>query len=97
MNFKTMLYRIFQEIVNNTLKHAGAKNIRLHINILPEQLNITYSDDGKGFDIEEKLESKSIGLTSIQSRVNFLSGISEIESKAGEGVKYNMQIPILDK
>ncbi|MCD4729841.1 MAG: sensor histidine kinase [Bacteroidales bacterium] len=93
-NTEIMLYRIFQEMVNNTLKHAEAKNIQLHMNILPEQMNITYSDDGKGFNIEEKLKSKSIGLTSIQSRVKFLSGQVNIESKPGEGVKYNMQMPI---
>ena len=93
-NIEIMLYRIIQEIVNNTLKHAGAKNIRLQMNILPEKLSITYSDDGKGFNIEEKLESKSIGLTSIQSRVNFLSGQVNVEAKPGEGVKYNILIPI---
>jgi len=93
-NTEIMLYRIFQEIVNNTLKHAEAENIRLQMNILPEQLNITYSDDGKGFNVEEKIESKSIGLTSIESRVNFLSGQIYVESKPGEGVKYVIEIPI---
>ena len=93
-NTEIMLYRIFQEMVNNTLKHAEAKNIRLHMSILADQLNITYSDDGIGFNVEEKLDSKSIGLTSIQSRVNFLSGQVNIESKPGEGMKYNIQIPV---
>ncbi len=93
-NTEIMLYRIIQETVNNTLKHADAKNILLKMNVQPEALNIEYSDDGKGFSLDEKIESKSIGLTSIQSRVNFLSGTSRIEAKPGEGVKYFIQIPI---
>jgi len=93
-NTEIMLYRIIQEMVNNTLKHAQAKNISMSINIQPEILNIKYSDDGIGFDVEEKLESKSIGLTSIQSRVKFLGGELSTESKPGAGAAYVMQIPL---
>ncbi|MCD4683968.1 MAG: hypothetical protein K8R86_11850, partial [Bacteroidales bacterium] len=93
-NTEIMLYRIIQEMVNNTLKHAEAKNISMNMKIQPELLNIQYSDDGKGFDVEEKIESKSIGLTSIQSRVKFLEGELSTESKPGAGVSYFVQIPI---
>ena len=93
-NTEIMLYRIIQEIVNNTLKHAEAKNILLNLNIMPDQLNIQYSDDGKGFDVQEKLESKSIGLSSIQSRVNFLGGKVNLQSKPGKGTNYYMEIPV---
>ena len=93
-NTEIMIYRIVQEMVNNTIKHAEAKNISLIINFLPEQINIQYSDDGKGFDPLEKLGSKSIGLNSIQSRVNFLSGEVFIDSKAGAGTIYNIQVPL---
>ena len=88
-----MLYRVIQEMVNNTIKHASAKNIQLNMNIQPHILNITYSDDGKGFNVEEKLESKSIGLASIQSRVNFLSGQVVINSKLDAGTTYSIQVP----
>jgi len=93
-NTEIMLYRIIQEMVNNTLKHAEANNILLDLDIQPELLNIRYSDDGKGFDVEEKIESKSIGLQSIQSRVNFLNGKTEIKSEPTKGVNYIIQIPV---
>jgi len=93
-NREIMLYRIFQEIINNTLKHAGAKNILLQIKILIDQLQIEYSDDGNGFNVEEKLKSKSIGLTSIQSRVNFLEGKMNIESGEDKGTKFELFIPV---
>jgi len=94
-NKEIMLYRIFQEMVNNTLKHAEAKNISLVIKIQKDNLNIEYSDDGKGFNVEEKLHLKSIGLSSIQSRVNFLSGNVTMKSEPGQGVNYTIHIPIV--
>ena len=93
-NTEIMLYRVIQEMVNNTLKHAQAKNISINMNLQPEMLNIQYSDDGKGFNVKEKIESKSIGMTSIQSRIKFLEGDVTAESKPNEGVSYYMQIPI---
>lgn len=88
-----MLYRIIQEMVNNTLKHAGAKNAELKINILPETIALIYMDDGKGFKIEDKLKSKSMGLTSIQSRTKFLNGKIDIHSEIGKGTSYDILIP----
>jgi signal transduction histidine kinase len=93
-NTEIMLYRIFQEMVNNTLKHAKAKNISLNLDIQTDQLNIGYSDDGKGFNVEEKLQLKSVGLQSIQSRVNFLEGKITINSESEKGTKYDIKITI---
>jgi signal transduction histidine kinase len=92
-NKEIMLYRIVQEMVNNTLKHAEAKNIELQIDVNQGIMDIKYSDDGKGFDLLQKLESESIGLKSIQSRVNFLNGKLDLASNPGEGVRYVLQIP----
>ncbi|OYT12634.1 MAG: histidine kinase, partial [Bacteroidetes bacterium 4572_114] len=72
-NTEIMLYRVVQEMVNNTLKHANASEVSIDIVILPERLSIDYSDNGKGFDVDGTLAKKSIGLTSIQSRAKFLS------------------------
>lgn len=92
-NIEIMLYRVVQEMVNNTLKHADAHKVSLTIKVLQDQLNIQFSDDGKGFDVSEKLESKTIGLTNILSRVKFLNGTANVESKPGEGCTYFIQIP----
>jgi signal transduction histidine kinase len=92
-NREIMLYRIIQELVNNTLKHAGASHIELQISIEPGMMNLSYADDGKGFDFTAKIESKSIGLQSIQSRVNFLNGKLDVIAEPGKGVKYSIQVP----
>jgi len=96
-NTEIMLYRIVQEMVNNTLKHAAASEISLDIVVLPHQLTIDYSDNGKGFDIAKTLAKKTIGLTSIQSRVNFLNGTLDVQSKKGQGTNYQIIIPIEPK
>jgi signal transduction histidine kinase len=92
-NKEIMLYRIIQEMVNNTLKHAEATKINLEIKILPEELFFIYSDDGKGFDLNEKLASKSLGMMSIESRVKFLGGELDAFSEPGNGVRYTYTIP----
>ena len=93
-NQEIMLYRIIQEMVNNTLKHADAKQIELQINVRQEWLDIRYSDDGKGFDVEEKQEQKTLGLQNILSRVKFLNGSVSIESAPAKGCVFIMQIPV---
>ncbi len=96
-NREIMLYRVIQEIVNNSLKHADAKNITMHIRIMEDNLDISYSDDGKGFDLEEINKNSSIGLKSIQSRLDFLNGQMTVITKPGEGVGYSLNIPIIVK
>jgi two-component system, NarL family, sensor kinase len=93
-NKEIMLYRIIQELVNNSLKHAKAGNILLRININPDSLDITYTDDGIGFDYNQKINNESLGLKSIQSRVNFLNGTLDVESSPGKGVRYGISLKI---
>ena len=94
-NTEIMLYRVIQELINNSLKHAEAKNIRLHLNVLSGELDILYTDDGKGFNVSEKLQLKSIGLNSIQSRIDFLGGNLSIQSESGKGVNCVIRVPVL--
>lgn len=91
-NTEIMVYRVIQEMVNNTLKHAEAKNIHLSFIIRPGKMKVEYTDDGKGFDVDERIKAKSIGLTSIQSRVRFLGGDVAIQSFPGKGVRYSFEI-----
>jgi signal transduction histidine kinase len=92
-NKEIMLYRIVQELTNNTLKHAQAENIALRVSVVPGSMEMVYTDDGKGFDYDKKLENESLGLKSIQSRVNFLNGFLTVDSKPGQGVRYTFEIP----
>ena len=67
------LYRILQELLNNTLKHAQASEVNINFIADNQQLTITYRDNGKGFDIEA-LTKRGLGLKNIESRVNMIHG-----------------------
>jgi signal transduction histidine kinase len=96
-NVEIMLYRIIQEMVNNTMKYAKATGIDLSIIISDQYIIMNYKDDGIGFDVDEKLGSggKSLGLKSIESRVVFLNGELKMESAPGKGVNYLIKVPVI--
>jgi signal transduction histidine kinase len=95
-NEEIMLYRVVQEMVNNTIKHARAKNITLQVTRAGKELQLIYKDDGVGFDAEKVLASPtaSLGLKSIQSRIGFLNGDLRIDSAPGQGVRYTVTVPV---
>lgn len=95
-NKEIMLYRVTQEMVNNTLKHANAKNIFLKMTRLSDSLEIIFTDDGIGFETEKAMnaETSSLGLKSIESRIGFLNGQVMVDSSPGNGTRYTIRIPL---
>ncbi|MCF8366832.1 MAG: hypothetical protein K9H16_13675, partial [Bacteroidales bacterium] len=89
-----MLYRMVQEMINNTIKHAQATKLEIQVVITEHRLNLQYYDDGIGFDVNEKINNKSIGLTSLNSRANYLGGNLILESGPAKGTKYKLEISI---
>lgn len=95
-NKEIMLYRVIQEMVNNTIKHARAENISVDMDISITELKIIYKDDGIGLDLEKVTESESpsLGMKSIQSRISFLNGQIKIETAPGKGLRYEITVPV---
>jgi two-component system NarL family sensor kinase len=85
------IYRIIQELINNTLKHASARNAIVQISKKDGAFSITVEDDGKGFDPQLLKGSKGIGWTNIQSRVDYLKGTIDIQSEPGKGVSVHVE------
>lgn len=89
------VFRIIQEIIHNTLKHAKAKNLQLGFGTEKQDLLILTQDDGKGFDVEKlKKTADGFGLKSIESRVDLLKGYLNIQSVPGGGASYFIKIPM---
>lgn len=88
------IYRIIQELISNTLKHADAQEIEIQLFWKPTNLNITVEDNGKGFVPESTKNQSGIGLYNVQSRVNGLEGNLEIDSKIGRGTTVIIDIPL---
>lgn len=87
------LYRILQEIVNNAIKHANAKDISVSISQIENELQIKISDNGIGFDYESK-KKISFGLTNIQNRVQEVNGNLEVESNQTKGTNYSIKVKL---
>jgi len=92
--FSITIYRIVQEILNNTLKHANATTAIVQLTKHNNQLSVTVEDDGKGFDPSILTHSKGIGWTNIQNRIEFVKGHLDLQSRPGEGTSYHMEFPL---
>lgn len=90
------IFRMLQEIIHNTIKHAEAKNLQIGLSEEDNSLLLLTKDDGKGFDVEkEKEQSHGLGLKSLESRCEILNGALSMESKPGFGTNYFVKIPMV--
>lgn len=89
------LYRIILELINNSLKHAGSKSIRINLQYGAKSIRLKYTDDGKGFDFNEKLkQSSGIGLKSIVNRIELYQGTYKFIRKKNKGIEYDITFPV---
>lgn len=90
--YQMEIYKIIQELMTNTLKHAKATSVDIHLSLIDHELSLLFEDNGKGFD-PEKI-SKGIGSQNIQNRVTTLRGKLNIDSSLGRGTVVSIEIPI---
>jgi two-component system, NarL family, sensor kinase len=86
------IYRIIQELINNTMKHAAAKSAIVQVTKTDGSISITVEDDGKGFDPAILKVEKGIGWSNIQSRVEYLKGKLDVQSEAGKGTSVLIEL-----
>jgi PAS domain S-box-containing protein len=93
-----IIYRIFQESLNNIAKYAQATQVLLSIRKENQSLRFTIEDDGKGFDADQVLAgpsaSRGMGLTAMDERVRMLGGTLEVWSQEGLGTKISFVLKI---
>ena len=89
------LYRICQEIITNTVKHAQAKELTIHLQCTDGKLMLTTVDDGKGFDHRRSAsQGRGYGLVNLHNRTEMLGGELYVNSSPGNGTTYRIEIPI---
>jgi two-component system, NarL family, sensor kinase len=86
------IYRIVQELINNTIKHAGATNAIVQVTRTGDILTVTVEDDGKGFDTSVLNRTQGIGWANIQNRVEFLKGKMDVHSGPDQGTSVHIEI-----
>lgn len=92
-NIETVLYRVVQECVNNTIKHAAANILDMTIIKDEDGVSITIEDNGKGFDIVTAQAKEGIGLQNITTRIHYLKGTVEWDSAPGKGTVVTIVVP----
>jgi two-component system sensor histidine kinase UhpB len=88
------LYRIAQEALHNTAVHARARRARVTLNRTMSGLELTISDDGCGFNLEQARRAGGLGLLSIDERVRLVHGSLRIESWPQWGTEICIQVPL---
>ncbi|WP_242158057.1 ATP-binding protein [Aestuariivivens sediminis] len=87
------LFRICQELTNNTLKHAMAKHIRVTLSEFDDFISLFYFDDGIGFNVNNV--NLGSGIVNIKERVEMCNGTFEINSRRSS-TTFTIELPIED-
>jgi signal transduction histidine kinase len=90
-DYKTCVYRVVQEALNNCSRHAYAKDVRVIVRQEPERLSLTIQDDGKGFDPSRV---RGLGLVGMNERVTQLGGVLKVDSRHGRGTCLRVDLPL---
>jgi Signal transduction histidine kinase len=93
-----VLFRIFQENLNNILKHSKAKRVEVTLTYLDDKFIMQIVDNGVGFDIDAKKKSTSsaagVGLKSIFNRAKLIGATIDMKSAPGRGTSVTIQVPL---
>jgi signal transduction histidine kinase len=87
------LFRIFQESLTNIMKHAQASEVKILIQNSPQSIELTISDNGRGFSQDARLKPRSFGLRGIQERVAHFGGQVSFSSAPGQGTTVSVNVP----
>jgi signal transduction histidine kinase len=90
--YKTSIYRIVQEALHNSVRHARAENVRIQLQYTPVLLSLSIQDDGCGFPTK----NRGLGLLGIEERVRRLGGTLSIDSEEGSGTLLSISLPNAD-
>ena len=98
------LFRIVQEAVSNTARHARAENVFVLIKIEKNVVHVEIEDDGEGFDLDslfvvgshDAKDRRGLGLLGMKERVALIGGKIEVCSSRGLGTRVDIRIPLME-
>lgn len=93
-SYEIIVYRLVQELANNTLKHAQARQIVIQLSQHDDLLTLEYEDDGLGFDPQLWEKSTGIGFYTMKSRIEYLRGKVNLESRPQNGTSFLIEFTL---
>ncbi|MDT3402118.1 sensor histidine kinase [Mucilaginibacter terrae] len=90
----TAIYRVLEELLNNTIKHAKATNIQINFAMQDDNLMIRYTDDGIGLPSQSVINGKGMGMQNIESRLSIIDATYQINNNPGNGFRIDITYPV---
>jgi len=87
------VYRVLQEALQNGVKHSGVRHFDVKLHGTSEEIQLTVSDSGIGFDPQETINPRGLGLISMRERVRLLNGKITVQSKPRDGTTIHVSVP----
>jgi PAS domain S-box-containing protein len=90
------IYRIIKELINNTMKHAGAGSLTIRVHVVMKTLRLVYSDNGCGFpdNWKDNFDFMGMGMSNIMSRCRSINAVSRFYNHAPHGMSFEMEVPV---
>ena len=93
-SIEDQLFRVIQELLSNTLRHAKADELEVYLNHIEHNVLLRVIDDGVGFDVDNQ-KAGSYGLMNIRERISAVGGTLKIISFKNQGTSIEIKIPLL--
>jgi PAS domain S-box-containing protein len=87
-------FRVLQEALNNSAKHSGVRHFEVQLWGKSDEIHLTVSDSGIGFDREAAKENRGLGLISMEERVKLVKGTFSIDSQPEKGTAVHVSVPL---
>jgi PAS domain S-box-containing protein len=87
------LFRVLQETLQNAVKHSGVRHYKVELHGTEGEIQLTVSDGGVGFDPQDAIHSRGLGLISMRERMQLVSGEFSIKSHPGSGTTIHARVP----
>jgi PAS domain S-box-containing protein len=87
------LFRVMQEALQNSTKHSGSVHFQVSLTCGPDEIRLTVRDSGKGFNPQEALNTKGIGLAGMKERLKLVSGQLSIQTQPARGTVIVARVP----
>jgi PAS domain S-box-containing protein len=91
------LFRILQEALQNAIKHSGSRQFHTSLTGGANEIELTVHDSGVGFEPEEAIKGRGLGLTSMKERLKLVQGKLSIDSKPQRGTTIHARVPVIPK
>jgi len=95
------LFLAFKETLNNAVKHSGASEVRVTLELVARGFNVMVADNGSGFDLNQRLPAaggdrmvSGYGLAGTRARLEQIGGRVEIHSAPGTGTRVELHAPL---